>query len=70
MRQQGFACLRGGRKKEKGGFRKWAAASRKLSHDIMYDRALFIGGRTCDARQTLPNRQTIDRIDLSGRTME
>jgi hypothetical protein len=30
MRRQGFACLRGGERTEKGGFRKRAAASRKL----------------------------------------
>jgi hypothetical protein len=30
MLRQGFACLRGGRRTEKGGFRKRAAASRKL----------------------------------------
>jgi hypothetical protein len=32
MRRQGFACLRGGRRTEKEGFRNRAAAPRKLGH--------------------------------------
>jgi hypothetical protein len=32
IRRQGFACLCGGRRTEKGGFKKRAAASRKLGH--------------------------------------
>jgi hypothetical protein len=45
MRRQGFACLRDGRRTEKGGFRKRAAALRKLGRTKTGDTLVpFIGG--------------------------
>jgi hypothetical protein len=70
MHRQGFACLRGERRTEKRGFRKRAAASRKLGHNVLYGHAPFICSQTCDARQTLLNSQAIDRIDLNGGAIE
>jgi hypothetical protein len=45
MRRQGFACLRGKRRMEKGGYRNWAAAPRKLDHTSPSVLSLFIGAR-------------------------
>jgi hypothetical protein len=45
MHRQGFACLRSRRRTEKGGYRNWAAAPRKLDHTGPSVLSLFIGAR-------------------------
>jgi hypothetical protein len=44
IRRQGFACLRGGRRTEKRGFKNRAAVPHELGHDVLYDRGPFICG--------------------------
>jgi hypothetical protein len=44
MRRQGLACLRGGERTKKGGFRKRAAASRQIGHEDRWHPGPFIGG--------------------------
>jgi hypothetical protein len=47
MHRQGFTCLRGGRRTEKGGFKNQAAAPRKLGQPRHHGAAfLFIGVQT------------------------
>jgi hypothetical protein len=73
MRRQGFACLRGGERTEKGGFRKRAAAPRELGHTKTgATHSPFIdvpalkqglGQLTSRRRLTCIARCCIDRID-------
>jgi hypothetical protein len=50
IRQQGFACLRGERRMEKGGFRNRAAAPRKLGHQARVRTISFYRRRTSWSR--------------------
>jgi hypothetical protein len=68
IHREGFACLRGGRKTEKGGFRNWAAAPRKLghtkpaAHPSFYSRRKLAGGvsRASHANQNGHDRSRSD----------
>jgi hypothetical protein len=44
MHRQGFACLRGGRRTEKGGCKNRTAAPHKLGHEDRWRPGPFIGG--------------------------
>jgi hypothetical protein len=70
IHRQGFACLRGGRKMEKGGFRNRAAAPRKLGHTKLaahpsfYNQRKLAGGvsRMLHANQNGHDRNRSDRL--------
>jgi hypothetical protein len=60
MRRQGFACLRGGRRTEKGGFKNRAAAPHK-SHKAAGRTGPFIAGLPW----TRSYVNHVDRIELA-----